>query len=81
MDIKSKVREYLLENITFGDEVEDNQSLFGSGVMDSTGAMSLIEFLEDTFDIEVDDMEVDPDNIDSVAIIVGFVESKLKEAA
>ena len=81
MGIKSLVREYLLENVTFGDEIEDDQSLFGSGVMDSTGAMDLIMFLEESFDIKVDDSDIDPDNIDSVNIIVGFVEGKQKEAA
>ncbi len=80
-DVAGKVREYIEEFITYGDPVGDDESLIESGTVDSTGAMELILFLEETFGIEVDDDEIDPENLDSITIIASFVSSKLKEAA
>lgn len=80
-EIANKVRDYIQEFITYGDPVKDDQSLIESGTVDSTGAMELILFLEETFDIAVEDEEVDPENLDTINIIAKFVENKLKESA
>lgn len=80
-EVANKVRDYIQEFITYGDPVKDDQSLIESGTVDSTGAMELILFLEETFDIAVEDEEVDPENLDTINIIAKFVENKLKESA
>lgn len=81
MSVKEKIRSYIVESITFGDPIGDDESLLNSGVIDSTGAMEMILFLEETFDIVIGDEEILPDNFDTVDLAAAFVENKLKEAA
>jgi len=81
-EIKQKVRDYLVENFLFGDTeatLEDDQSLIDSGVIDSTGVLELITFLETEFGIAVDDDEVLPENLDSINNIAAYIERKKKE--
>lgn len=60
-----------------GDEsVDDSASLLESGVVDSTGIMELVAFLDLTFDVRVADHELTADNLDSVDRIVRYVEVK-----
>ncbi len=78
-EIKQKVREYLVENFLFGDTetvLEDNQSLIDSGVIDSTGVLELITFLESEFGITVEDDEVLPENLDSIDNIAAYIQRK-----
>jgi acyl carrier protein len=79
MGREQQIRDYIVENFLLGDgsKLTPTQSLLGTGVLDSTGAMELITFLENTFKIAVDDKEVVPANLDSVANIAAFVERKL----
>jgi acyl carrier protein len=81
-EIKQKVRDYLVENFLFGDTeatLEDDQSLIDSGVIDSTGVLELITFLETEFGIAVEDDEVLPENLDSINNIAAYIERKKKE--
>ncbi len=78
-EIKQKVREYLVENFLFGDTdtvLENDQSLIDSGVIDSTGVLELITFLESEFDITVEDDEVLPENLDSIDNIAAYIQRK-----
>lgn len=81
MSIKQQIHDYIVEFIMFGDKIDDDQSLIKSGVIDSTGAMEMILYLEETFNIVIGDEDVDPDNFDTVNIATAFVERKMKEAA
>lgn len=83
MSREQQIRDYIVENFLLGDgtKLTATQSLLGTGVLDSTGAMELITFLEGTFRIAVDDKEVVPANLDSIANIAAFVERKLGAAA
>jgi acyl carrier protein len=78
--IKSRVRDFVIENFRYGDAsgVTDDLSLVSSGVVDSTGVLEVITFLEDTFAIKIADPEVVPENLDSVDTIAAFVERKLE---
>lgn len=80
-DVATKVREYIEEFVTYGDPVGLDDSLLESDLIDSTGAMEMVLFLEETFNISIEDDEIDPENLDSVNLIAAFVESKHKEAA
>lgn len=75
-DIAAKVRDYIEEFVTYGKPVGDDDSLLESDLIDSTGAMELILFLEETFNIVVDDEDIDPEKLDTINIIANFVESK-----
>ncbi len=80
-EIKQKVRDYLVENFLFGDTeatLEDDQSLIDSGVIDSTGVLELITFLETEFGVAVEDDEVLPENLDSINNIAAYIERKKK---
>lgn len=73
------VRKYILHNFLFTDDesvLSNRESLIQKGVIDSTGALEVINFLEDTFGIRVEDAEMVPENLDSVDCIVQYVWSK-----
>lgn len=79
--VLKKVREYVIENFLVGDdeaEFSDEQSFLETGLIDSTGILEVIFFLEEQFDLEIDDEEMVPENLDSVASIGRFVLSKNK---
>lgn len=82
-DIGSAVRRFIAENFLFRDDddaIRDDQSLLDAGIIDSTGVLELISFLETTFGIEVLDDEMLPDNLDSIRCISNFVARKLCQA-
>jgi len=79
MQDKETIRKYILENYLFTDdesELDDAVSLLEKGVIDSTGIMELVFFLEEQFGIKVDDEEMIPENLDSVNNIVAYIGSK-----
>ena len=78
MTIEEQINTYIAENFMFGDgdEVEANQSLLESGVVDSTGVMELVLFVEQTFGIKVDDNDLVPENLDTIESIARFVKNK-----
>ena len=78
--IKDKVRAFIEETFLFDDpdtKFDDDDSLLDSGIIDSTGVLELVGFLEDEFDIEVKDEELVPDNLDSLNKIVAYVDRKM----
>jgi len=79
MDNSSKVREFVVENFLFGDGevLKDDTSFMEEGIIDSTGILELVFFLEEAFSISVEDDELVPDNMDSLANISGFINRKL----
>lgn len=79
MDNSSKVREFVVENFLFGDgeELKQETSFMEEGIIDSTGILELVFFLEETFSISVEDDELVPENMDSLRSIAGFIDQKL----
>lgn len=80
MDARQAVPHYIVENILFGDgeKLDDSASFQETGLVDSTGFLELIAFVEETFDITMTDEEVVPENFDSVERIATFVHKKLE---
>ena len=78
-DIKEKIYEFVLDYFVKDSDtvLNDDTSLLEEGLIDSTGVLELVAFLEVTFDIEVEDEEIVPDNFDSVIKLVDYVQSKL----
>jgi acyl carrier protein len=80
-DISLAVRRFIGENFLFrdgGDAIAPDASLLDAGVIDSTGVLELVCFLETTFGIEVGDDEMLPENLDSIRAIAGYVDRKLQ---
>ena len=82
-DIRGQIKRFISENfMSPGDEanLRDDASLLEEGIMDSTGVLNLVMFIEETFGIEVKDEELVPENLDSVNNIVVFVGKKTRRA-
>lgn len=78
-EIQKQVREYVIENFVLGDEEDtfsDNQSFLDTGLIDSTGILEVIGYLEDEYEITIEDDEMVPENLDSVDRIARFVHAK-----
>ena len=83
MHIERTVRDFLRTSFYLprDRELPGAASLLESGIVDSTGVLELIGFLEKTFGIRVADDEILPENLDSVDRITSFVDRKLHERA
>ena len=83
MSIEKKVKEYILDNLLFTDDsnsLANEDSFLNKGIIDSTGIMEVIIFLEEEFGITVDVEEMIPENLDSINNIVSFVDRKRRSA-
>lgn len=77
--VESELRAFIADNFMFGGDASalaPTRSLIEEGLIDSTGVLELVAFLEETFGLEIGDGEIVPDNLDSIAAIVAFVASK-----
>ena len=76
---KTKIREFIIENFLFGnaDGLKDDTSFLDEGIIDSTGVLELVTFLEENFGIQVEDEELIPENLDSIDNVSSFLERKL----
>lgn len=82
-DRRHVLRSFLASSFLLSEEpfpYDDDKSLMEHGVVDSTGVLELILFLEERFGVHVDDHEATPRNLDSVARILAFVRAKLSPA-
>ena len=79
MSYLSTVKEYMVENFLFGEreQLKEDTSFLESGIIDSTGILELVTFLEESFDIVIEDEELIPDNLDSLNNITQFLDKKL----
>ena len=75
-DVAPEIREWLKQNVTGGREVADDEPLIENGVLTSLQTVELVTFLEERFDIVVEDEEFDEENFGSVEAIAGLVASK-----
>jgi acyl carrier protein len=78
--ISQSIRKFLFENYLFGYDENDfsnDSSFLDFGVLDSTGIMELLVFIESEFDIEVSDIEILPENLDSVNCVSRLVYKKI----
>jgi acyl carrier protein len=77
-EIDRDIRAFLIDNFLFGraEELRDNVPLQGN-VIDSTGALELVAYLQDHFGITVEDHEVIPENLESLQDVVTYVARKV----
>jgi len=79
MSTESVIRNFILENYLFTDdqnELNNNDSFLDKGIIDSTGILEVIFFLEEEFGVQVEDDEMLPENLDSVTYISKFIAKK-----
>jgi len=77
-DVTKRIRDYIVQNFYVADaaRLSDQASLLDQGIVDSTGVLEVVAFLEKTFSLRVEDAELLPENLDSVARIAAFVARK-----
>jgi acyl carrier protein len=81
--IKSILKKFITENflpLSGLNVIKDSDSFMEKGVIDSTGVLELIAFVEDRFGIKVEDEEIIPDNLDSLASLTAYLDRKLKHS-
>ena len=79
--IEQEIRQFIIDNFLFGDletELSNDDSLLYRGIIDSTGILELITFLEDKYEIKILDDELVPQNLDSVNGLVQFTNRKMQ---
>ncbi|KAB0537389.1 acyl carrier protein [Pseudochrobactrum algeriensis] len=77
--IKDRLRAFIIENFLFGDTdyaLEDDASLIDNDVMDSTGVLELIAFIDEAFGIKMADADIVPANLDSLSKITAYVTAR-----
>lgn len=76
MVIHEEVRNFIVVNFLFGQDtpLADDESLLEKGIIDSTGVLELVGFLESRFGIRVQDGEIIPENLDSIRSLTRFIE-------
>jgi acyl carrier protein len=79
MSQKLEIRNFIVENFLYGqdDDFGEEVSLLEKGIIDSTGVLELVSFLEDKFAISVEDQELIPDNFDSLSRLSTYVSKKM----
>ena len=77
--ITTQVKSFIVDNFLFGqggDKITVDASLMDNGIVDSTGVLELVAFLEETWSIEVEDEELVPENLDTLGNLTRFIQRK-----
>jgi len=77
--MKEALRKFVVENYLFGREdfFSDDDSLLERGIIDSTGVLELVAFVEQSYSVRVEDDELLPENLDSINRLARFLDRKL----
>lgn len=81
--ITEELRSFVADNFLFGQangDLSEDASFLENGIIDSTGVLELIGFLEQQYGIRLEDDEIVPENLDSIRRITQFIERKLAAA-
>lgn len=81
MNVEQAIKNFIIENFIIDentDRLDHDQSFLESGIIDSTGILELVSFIEEHYNISVEDEELIPDNLDSVNNVVKFIGNKTK---
>lgn len=75
MSVRDRIRNFIVDTF-FVDDFQDDDSFLRKGLIDSTGMMELVSFIETEFGIKLEDKELVPENLDSLTRVVAFVGRK-----
>lgn len=80
--LEERIEKFVVENFLLGrpDGLRRDESLIASGVVDSTGILEIVEFLEEQFDMKIADEEIAPANLESMVKLAAFVRRKTAPA-
>ena len=79
MLIEEKVKNFIQDNFLLGDKnkvIKEDESFLQGGIIDSTGVLELVNFIEETYKIKVEDEELIPENLDSIKNLVAYIKRK-----
>lgn len=79
MNLNEKLKTFIVDNFLFGqaDSLNNDTDFFENGIIDSTGIVELVSYVEETFNITVQDEELIPENFSSVNKVSEFINRKL----
>lgn len=80
MNIETEIKSFICENFIIDEnptQLDNSQSFLESGIIDSTGILELVSFIEEHYTITVEDEDLIPDNLDSVNNVINFINRKL----
>jgi len=80
LEITEKIRSFIMNNVLIGSDagnLDNDDSFLEKGIIDSTGILELVAFIESEFDIDVKDEELIPDNFDSVSKMSTYISNKV----
>lgn len=75
-DIIADIRKYFFDNFLFGytdEDIKNDTSFSELGVLDSTGIMEIVSFIENNFEVVVNDSEITQENLDTIDLMVDFI--------
>ena len=83
MRYAEEVKGFIVENFLYGEEreMDEDASFLATGIVDSTGILELVSFLEETYGVSIADDELVPENLDSLKNVEIFLERKIGAAA
>ena len=82
MSLQEDIRSFIVDNFLFGDAggLNNDSSFLREGIVDSTGILQLVAFIQEQYLVAVEDEELIPENLDSVSKVAAFVEGKKRLA-
>ncbi len=82
MTIQQQLEKFIAQELLLGQEttIDPDQSLTSSGIIDSLSLLRIIAFIEDTFQVEIDDTELSPDHFETLNVMVALIEGKLNSS-
>jgi len=82
MEVEATIRKFIIENFVFeeDDNLKRDTSFLENGIIDSTGILELVMFIEETYGISVEDEEIVPENLDSISNIAEYVQKKQEQS-
>lgn len=83
MNYLETVKAFVIENFLFGEgeQLKEDTSFLESGMVDSTGILELVAFIEETFGVRMADDELIPENLDSISNVVNYLQRKTETLA
>lgn len=82
--IRQELRQFVVDNFLLGQDdvaLTDDMSFLDLGIVDSTGVLELVSFLERQYALKLDDEDLVPENLDSIDNLAAFLERKLQSVA
>ena len=81
MSLQDDIRTFIVDNFLFGDEngLKNDSSFLREGIVDSTGIMQLVSFLQDRYRVAIEDEELTPENLDSISRVSAFIQKKQQD--